>query len=40
MRKLRVAVPTKGEKGLQDEVSEVFGRAKTITIIDTIDEEV
>jgi predicted Fe-Mo cluster-binding NifX family protein len=40
MRKLRVAVPTKGEKGMQDQVSEVFGRAKTVTIIDTIDSEV
>jgi len=37
---LRVAVPTKGEKGLQDEVAETFGRAKTITVIDLVNGEV
>jgi predicted Fe-Mo cluster-binding NifX family protein len=35
-----VAVSTKGEKGLEDEVSEEFGRTKTITIVDTVDGEV
>jgi predicted Fe-Mo cluster-binding NifX family protein len=33
-RKLRIAVPTMNEGGLEDKVSEVFGRAKTFTIID------
>jgi predicted Fe-Mo cluster-binding NifX family protein len=32
--KLVVAVPTKGEGGLEDIVSSVFGRAKTFTIVD------
>lgn len=40
MKKLRVAVPTKGDRGLGDEVSEVFGRAKTFTVIDMVDGEV
>ena len=35
-----MAVSTKGEKGLDDEISEVFGRTKTITIIDMIDGKV
>jgi predicted Fe-Mo cluster-binding NifX family protein len=35
-----VAVSTKGEKGLEDEVSEEFGRTKTVTIVDMIDGEV
>jgi predicted Fe-Mo cluster-binding NifX family protein len=34
MRKLRIAVATKGRKGLGDVVSEVFGRAQVFTIID------
>ena len=40
MGELRVAIPTKGDKGLQDEVAEVFGRAKTITVIDLVNGEV
>ena len=34
MGKLRIAVPTKKHKGLEDIVSEVFGKAKTFTIVD------
>ena len=34
LEKIRIAVATKGRKGLKDTVSEVFGRAKTFTIID------
>lgn len=34
LEKIRIAVATKGRKGLEDTVSEVFGRAKTFTIID------
>ena len=33
-KKTRIAVATHGKAGLKDEVSEVFGRAKTFTIID------
>ena len=34
LRKLKVAIPTKGQGGLDDVVSEVFGRAHTFTIVD------
>ena len=40
MRKLRIAVPTKTHAGLEDIVSEVFGKAKTFTIIDVKDGKV
>jgi predicted Fe-Mo cluster-binding NifX family protein len=40
MGKLRIAVPTKMHKGLEDVVSEVFGKAKTFTIVDVEDGEV
>lgn len=33
-KKIRIAVATKGREGLQDSVSEVFGRSNTFTIID------
>lgn len=32
--KLRIAIATSGRRGLEDGVSEVFGRANTFTIID------
>jgi len=32
--KLRIAIATSGRRGLEDSVSEVFGRANTFTIID------
>jgi predicted Fe-Mo cluster-binding NifX family protein len=35
--KSRVAIPTKGQGGLEDVVSEVFGRANTFTVIDIED---
>ena len=35
--KLRIAVATDGKKGLDDNVSEVFGRASTFTILDVED---
>lgn len=35
--KLKVAVATKGSKGLKDEVSPVFGRAKTFTVVEVED---
>ena len=37
MGKLRIAVATNGNKGLDDVLSNVFGRAKTFTIIDAED---
>ena len=40
MGKLKIAVPTKKHKGLEDIVSEVFGKAKTFTIVDVEDGEV
>lgn len=39
-RKLRVAIATGAERGLDDTVSEVFGRANTFTIIDLEEEKV
>jgi predicted Fe-Mo cluster-binding NifX family protein len=32
--RLKIAVPTKGNKGLEDVVSEVFAKAKTFTIVE------
>ena len=32
--RLRIAIPTKGQGGLEDFVSDVFGRANTFTIVD------
>jgi len=40
MGKLRIAVATKTHAGLEDAVSEVFGKAKTFTIVDVEDGEV
>jgi len=34
VEKLRIAVSTKGQGGLEDVVSDVFGRANTFTIVD------
>jgi len=38
--KLRVAIPTKGQGGLEDVVSEVFGRANTFTIVNVEDNSI
>jgi predicted Fe-Mo cluster-binding NifX family protein len=40
MGKLRIAVPTKTHAGLEDVASEVFGKAKTFTIVDVENGEV
>jgi predicted Fe-Mo cluster-binding NifX family protein len=40
MVKRRVAVATDGKKGFEDKVSNVFGRARTFTIIDVEDEKI
>jgi len=34
MGKIRVAIPTRAHAGLEDTVSEVFGKAKTFTIVE------
>ena len=38
MKRLRIAVPSAGDGGLEDTVSKVFGRANTFTIVDAEDE--
>jgi len=40
MKKSRIAVATKGREGLEDAVSEVFGRADTFTVIDAEEGEI
>ena len=40
MKRRRIAISTRGISGLKDEVSDVFNRTKTITIIDVVDGEV
>ena len=40
MVKRRIAVATNGKKGLEDAISNVFGRAKTFTIVDVDDEKI
>ena len=40
MVKIRIAVATNGKDGLEDVVSNVFGRAKTFTILDAEDEKI
>ena len=39
MGKFRIAVPTNGNRRLDDVVSNVFGRAKTFTIVDVENEQ-
>ena len=40
MVKHRIAVATNGKDGLEDVVSDVFGRARTFTIVDVEDEKI
>ena len=40
METLKIAVATNEKKGLDDVVSNVFGRAKTFTILDTEDKKI
>ena len=40
MKAMKVALPTKGGGGLEDGISDVFGRAQTFTIIDMDGEKV
>jgi predicted Fe-Mo cluster-binding NifX family protein len=37
---MRIAIPTKAYAGLEDSVSEAFGKAKTFTIVDVEDDRV
>lgn len=37
---MRIAVPTKGTRGMSDMVSEVFAKAPTFTFVDVVDGEV
>ncbi len=39
-KRLRIAVATNGKKGLEDTVSEVFGRANTFTVADIKEGEI
>ena len=34
---MKIAIPTKSDKGLEDIVSDVFGKAKTFTILEVYD---
>ena len=40
MRETKLAIPTKRHGGMKDTVSDVFGRAKTFTIIDVEGKEI
>ena len=37
MSKVKLAIPTKGDKGLEDSVSDVFGRSEKFTILEIAD---
>ena len=34
---MKIAIPTKGDKGLEDSVSDVFGRSERFTILEIAD---
>ena len=40
MKTNRVALATSGDRGLEDEISDVFGRSEKITIVDLAENEV
>jgi predicted Fe-Mo cluster-binding NifX family protein len=40
LEKLKIAIPTKGQGGLEDVVSDVFGRANAFTIVDVEEGEI
>ena len=40
VKRVRIAVPTKANLGLEDVVSEVFGKARTFTIVDVEDDQI
>lgn len=37
MREMKLAVPTEGDRGVKDVVSNVFGRAETFTVVEISD---
>ena len=37
MSKVKIVIPTKGDKGLEDSVSDVFGRSEKFTILEVAD---
>ena len=37
LNRIKIAIPTKGDKGMEDVVSDVFGKSETFTIIDISD---
>ena len=39
-RKVKIAIPTRDRGGLEDAVSDVFGRAKTFTVVDAGENEI
>jgi len=40
LEKVKIAIPTKGQGGLEDVVSDVFGRANAFTIVDVEEGEI
>jgi predicted Fe-Mo cluster-binding NifX family protein len=40
MKNTRLALPTKGDRGMRDVISDVFARAATFTLVDVVDGEV
>jgi len=40
MSKVKIAIPTKGGKGLGDQISDVFGRSEKFTILEVSDDSV
>lgn len=40
MDKIRIAIATRGHKGLEDKLSKVYGKTKTFTLVDIEDGEV
>ena len=40
VRRIRIAVATNGDRGLDDEISEVFGKTKTFTLIEIEDNRI
>ena len=37
MSKIKIAIPTRGDKGLEDLVSDIFGRSEKFTILEVSD---
>lgn len=37
MKRIRIAIPTRGDKGLEDSVPDVFGKSKRFAILEIVD---